>query len=92
MTKEEIIEKYEEVLESREAQVIDLTMELGRIQERIITLEDTNERLEAENEKLKKMNSKKDFFLTQELQNKEIMFIRLQNKEQEVDDLRLKVP
>jgi hypothetical protein len=33
----------------------------------------------------------KENLLTQELYNKEIMFIRLQNKEQECDDLKRKV-
>jgi hypothetical protein len=98
LTKDEIIEKYEVVLESREIQVTDLSMELGKLQERTIKLEEKNEILEVDVEKLKKENEKlaivlkkKDFFLNQELQNKEHMFMRLQDKETECDNLQSQV-
>jgi hypothetical protein len=97
-TKDEIIEKYEVVLESREIQVTDLSMELGKIEERSLKLEERNEILENDIEKLKKENEKlalvlkkKDFFLNQELQNKEHMFMRLQDKESECDNLQSQV-
>lgn len=97
-SKDEIIGKYEDVLESREIQVTDLSMELGKIQEKMIKLEERNEFLEQnfdllkkENEKLALVLKKKDFFLTQELQNKEHMFMRLQDKENECDELKKKV-
>lgn len=97
-TKDEIIEKYEAVLESREIQISDLSMELGKIEERNIKLEERNEvletdvdRLKKENEKLALVLKKKDFFLNQELQNKEHMFMRLQDKESECDQLQSQV-
>lgn len=90
-SKDEIIEKYEEVLDCRENQVTDLSAELGKMQEKIIKLEDRNEFLEKENEKLHSLLRKKDFYLTEELKNKEYMFMRLQDKEAECDELKLKV-
>ena len=90
-TKDEIIAKYELVLESRENQVGDLSMELGRVQEKLMKFEDRNEYLEKQVEIQSQLLKKKDFFLSQELQNKEIMFMRLQDKENEVDELKKKV-
>lgn len=97
-TKDEIIEKYEVVLESREIQVTDLSMELGKIQERNLKLEENlevltndNNLLKKENDKLATILKKKDYFLVQELQNKEHMFMRLQDKENECDEHLKKV-
>lgn len=98
MTKDEIIEKYESVLESREIQITDLSMELGKVQEKNLKFEEKLEFLENENKVLKEENSKlnimvkkKDKFLTQELQNKEHMFMRIEEKELECDTLKKKI-
>ena len=64
---------------------------MGKVQERLINLQELYDQLEAENLALKKNLDKKHAFLSQELNNKEIMFIRLQSKEQECDELKLKV-
>ena len=93
-SKDDIIAKYELVLESREIQLTDLSMELGKVQERLLKFEERNEVLESdytilkkENEKLASVLKTKDFYLVQELNNKEHMFMRLQDKENECDEL-----
>ena len=98
MSEQEIINKYEDVLETREIQVTDLSMELGKLQEKTLKIEEKNEQiindfnlLKSENEKLALILKKKDFFLNQELQNKEHMFYRLQEKENECDLLNQKI-
>lgn len=98
MSKDEIIDKYESVLESREIQITDLSMELGKVQEKNIKLEDKIEALAKENsyykEELNKLDlllKKKDKFLAQELQNKEHMFMRIEEKELECDAIKKKL-
>ena len=88
---DDIILKYEEVLDCRENQVTDLSMELGKVQEKLLKFEERNEFLENELIKLNKLINKKDFYLNEELKNKEVMFMRLQSKEIENDELKEKV-
>lgn len=90
-TTDEIINKYEEVLEGRENQVTDLSLELGKTQEKLESYEEKIKILEEENAKLHALLKKKDFFLNEELKSKEIIFMRLQDKENECDELKLKL-
>jgi hypothetical protein len=52
-TKEQAIEKYENVLYSREKQITDLTIEMGAVNEKINNLSEKCRQLEHENEILK---------------------------------------
>lgn len=90
-TKEEIIQKYEEVLLSRETQIEDLTIELGRVQLKNESLEEINFNLNKEIERLKEVVLKKDKIIGEELTSKEYIFMRLQDKEKEVDLLNEKL-
>lgn len=90
-TKDEVIAKYEEVLYSRENQVTDLSMELGSVQAQLGKTEDLNETLNKELDRLNVLLKKKDYYLSEELKSKEWMFHQLQNKENECDELKLKV-
>jgi hypothetical protein len=90
-SQEEIINKYEEVLYSREIQVTDLSMELGKIQESNEKAEERINFLEEENNKLTTLVKRKDYFLTEELKSKEVIFMKLQDKENECDELREKL-
>ena len=94
MSPQEIISKYENVLASREAQLTQLTKEMGVLNNRVndlnakmININKQNLELINENNDLKQKFIKKDKYLETELSSKEIMFMRLQNKEVEYDNL-----
>ena len=94
MSPQEIISKYENVLASREAQLSQLTQEMGVLNNRVndlnakmININKQNLELINENNDLKQKLIKKDKYLETELSSKEIMFMRLQNKEAEYDNL-----
>ena len=94
MSPQEIISKYENVLASREAQLTQLTKEMGVLNNRVndlnakmININKQNLELINENNDLKQKFIKKDKYLETELSSKEIMFMRLQNKEAEYDNL-----
>jgi hypothetical protein len=90
-SKEKIIDKYEVVLTSREKQITDLSIEIGSLNDRINNLSDNNSSLQDENEMLKIRLQKRENILNQELNNKEIMFMRLERTEQECDELKRKL-
>ena len=56
---EKIIEKYENVLSSREKQITDLSVELGTINNRITVLSENIKSLKEENELLKNRMQKR---------------------------------
>ena len=94
MSPQEIISKYENVLASREAQLTQLTKEMAVLNNRVndlnakmININKQNLELINENNDLKQKLIKKDKYLETELSSKEIMFMRLQNKEIEYDNL-----
>ena len=94
MSPQEIISKYENVLASREAQLTQLTKEMGVLNNRVndlnakmVNINKQNLELINENNDLKQKLIKKDKYLETELSSKEIMFMRLQNKEVEYDNL-----
>ena len=89
-TADQILEKYESVLASREKQITDLSIEMGSINDKINTLTDQVEQYKKENQILKESLTKKDEILKQELNNKEIMFIRLEKREKQIDELKKK--
>lgn len=89
-TADQILEKYESVLASREKQITDLSLEMGSINDKIGVLTEQVEQYKKENQILKASLAKKGEILNQELNNKEIMFIRLEKKENEFDELKKK--
>ena len=91
MTTEEIINKYEAVLSTREKQVLDLTIEIGNANAEINKLTDEIEKYDKENLTLLNKIKKIEKNITQELSNKEIMLSRLQEKESEVEFLQIQL-
>lgn len=89
-TADQILEKYESVLASREKQITDLSIEMGSLNDKLNILTEQVENYKKENEQLKATLKKKESLLTQELNNKEIMFIRLEKRENEYDELKTK--
>ena len=85
MTTEEIINKYESVLSTRESQILDLTMAIGHANSEINKLTEGIEKYDKENEELLGKIKKLEKNISQELNNKEIMFMRLQKKDSEVE-------
>ena len=91
LTSEQIIKKYEEVLNSREKQFYDLSKERGKLSQKIKTLEEKKEKSKYNNDKLKEIFSKYDSILKKELRNKEFEFMKLTNLENKYDDLQNKI-
>ena len=91
MTTEEIINKYESVLSTRENQLLSLTIEIGNANSEINKLTDEIEKYDKENEILLNKINKIEKNISQELSNKEIMFMRLQQKESEVEFLQIQL-
>lgn len=89
-TADQILEKYENVLASREKQITDLSIEMGSINDKLNILNEQVENYKKENAQLKAALKKKESLLAQELNNKEIMFIRLEKRENEYDELKMK--
>lgn len=88
MKSNEIVEKYEKVLETRENQLTEISLEIGNMNEKLNLLIDKCSRLEEENNVLNLKVTKKEKTLEQELNSKEIMFKRLEEKENEYDKLK----
>ena len=91
MTTEEIINKYESVLSTREKQILDLTVEIGNANSEINKLSDEIDKYDKENEELLNKINKIEKNIARELSNKEIMFTRLQEKESEVEFLQIQL-
>ena len=91
LTSEQIIRKYEEVLNSREKQYYDLSKERVKLEQKIKALEEKREKSKMNNDKLKEVFSKYDLILKQELRNKELEFMKLANLENKYDDLQNKI-
>ena len=91
MTTEEIINKYESVLSTRENQLLSLTIEIGKANSEINKLTDEIEKYDKENEMLLNKINKIEKNISQELNNKDIMFMRLQQKESEVEFLQIQL-
>ena len=91
MTTEEIINKYESVLSTRENQLLSLTIEIGNANSEINKLTDEIEKYDKENEMLLNKINKIEKNISQELNNKDIMFMRLQQKESEVEFLQIQL-
>ena len=91
MTTEEIINKYESVLSTRENQLLSLTIEIGNANSEINKLTDEIEKYDKENEILLNKINKIEKNISQELSNKDIMFMRLQQKESEVEFLQIQL-
>ena len=89
MTTEEIINKYESVLSTREKQILDLTVEIGNGNSEINKLTEEIEKYDKENEELLNKINKLEKNIARELSNKDIMFMRLQQKESEVEFLQI---
>ena len=91
LTAEEIIKKYEQFLDSREKQVFELSSMVGQVTQKLENLKPKYEDSKDKNAKLKIILQKKEELLKQELENKEIMFMQLSNKEKEYDEIQQKI-
>ena len=91
LTSEQIIRKYEDVLNSREKQFYDLSKERGKLSQKIQLLEEKRDKSKKNNDKLKEVLSKYDLKLKQELRNKELEFMKLTNLENKYDDIQNKI-
>jgi len=87
MTQNQIIEKYEETLCQREKQIRDISYEIGMINEKQVNKDEQIKSLQEENADLQNKLLKKNTLLEQELTNKDIMFIKLNNLQNENDKL-----
>ena len=63
---------------------------MGSINDKLNILTEQVENYKKENEQLKAALKKKESLLAQDLNNKEIMFIRLEKRENEYDKLKMK--
>ena len=90
MTSNQIVKKYEKVLESRENQLTELSSEVGNMNEKLLIYSEKCTKLEEENKTLQLKIFKKSQTLKQELNNKEIMFHKKKKKENEVEKLKKK--
>ena len=91
MTAEQVIKKYEEVLNSREKQIYELSAEIGQINKKMKKMKAKLENSKEKNIKLKNILQKKEVLLKQELDNKELMFMQLTKKEKECDEIQKKI-
>ena len=91
MTAEQVIKKYEEVLNSREKQIYELSAEIGQINKKMQKMKAKFENSKEKNIKLKNILQKKEVLLKQELDNKELMFMQLTKKEKECDEIQKKI-
>ena len=91
MTAEQVIKKYEEVLNSREKQIYELSAEIGQINKKTQKMKAKFENCKEQNTKLKNIFQKKEVLLKQELDNKELMFMQLTKKEKECDEIQKKI-
>ena len=91
MTAEQVIKKYEEVLNSRERQIYELSAEIGQITKKTQKMKAKYENCKEQNTKLKNIFQKKEVLLKQELDNKELMFMQLTKKEKECDEIQKKI-
>ena len=91
MTAEQVIKKYEEVLNSRERQIFELSSEIGQINKKMQKMKAKCDNSKEKNIKLKNILQKKEVLLKQELDNKELMFMQLTKKEKECDEIQQKI-
>ena len=91
LTAEQIVKKYEEVLNSREKQLFELSTEVGKVNQKLENLKEKYEKSKLQNSQLKNILEKKEILLKQELDNKEIMFMQLTKKEKEADEFQEKI-
>lgn len=97
-TKDKILEKYEEILFERENQIRELSYQMGLLNEKLynvyyqyILLKQSCEKLKQiahDKEELENKINKKDNHLQQEIENKEIMFNKLNVLVNENDKLK----
>ena len=91
LTSEQIIKKYEDVINSREKQYHELSKEIKKLNNTIKILKEKKEKSKINNDKLKEVFSKYESILKQELRNKEFDFMKLTNLENKYDDLQNKI-
>ena len=91
LTAEQIINKYENVLFSREKQFFELSQEITKLTQKIQNLVQKKEKSKYNNDMLKLIYSKNEQMLKQELSNKEIAFMKLTDLEHKYDDLQIKI-
>ena len=91
LTSTQIINKYEDVLLSREKQFFELSNEITKLTQTIQILVEKKNKSKYKNDKLKEILEKNQKILKQELSNKEIAFMKLTELEHKYDDLQDKI-
>ena len=91
LTSAQIINKYEDVLLSREKQFFELSNEITKLTQTIQNLVEKKNKSKYNNDKLKEILEKNQKILKQELSNKEIAFMKLTELEHKYDDLQNKI-
>ena len=91
LTAEQIINKYENVLFSREKQFYELSQEVGKLTQKIQILAQKKEKSKYNNDMLKDIYTKNEQLLKQELSNKEIAFMKLTDLKRKYDDFIIKL-
>ena len=91
LTSAQIINKYEDVLLSREKQFFELSNEITKLTQTIQNLVEKKNKSKYSNDKLKEILEKNQKILKQELSNKEIAFMKLTELEHKYDDLQNKI-
>ena len=91
LTQEEIINKYEKVLLSREKQFNELSNEITKLTQTIQKLVEKKNKSKYNNDKLKEILENNEKILKQELSNKEVAFMKLTDLEHKYDDLQIKI-
>jgi len=90
-SKNDIYSQLMEIIKSREKQIRDLSVNLGVMNEKLYSTLERNKKLEEENKALNEKIIKKDAILNQEQSNKEIMFIKLENLQNDYEKLMYQV-
>lgn len=88
MSKKEIILKYENLLRQREKTIQELCSQLGNINQKCCVMSEKLEEIQKKNEEINNSIIKNETLLKQELTNKDILFITINNLTNENDKLK----
>ena len=91
LSKEQIIDKYEQLLFQREKHYKELVLQMGETNQKYIEVQDKVDELSAVNESLKKDIDKTDKLIEQEQISKDIWFIKLNNLIKDYDNMKEKI-
>lgn len=91
LSKEQIIDKYEQLLFQREKHYKELVLQMGETNQKYIEVQDKVDELSEINESLKKDIDKTDKLIEQEQISKDIWFIKLNNLIKDYDNMKEKI-